>query len=154
MFVNVGPPGAPSPLSHIYTYTAPDGQTTATVSPEFLLLTNNAVDNADGYIDNGWDGINDGNWEVETWLRGQATGLANQPYAIRRRAVPVATRTVVTLPSSVVIDLTTTGLTQERSRLPVNPWTGSVLLILKILYAVHDFTTEFVARCRVATIGE
>ena len=25
--------------------------------------------------------------------------------------------------------------------------TLSVLLILKILYAVHDFTTEFVARC-------
>jgi len=128
MFVNVGPPGAPSPLSHFYT--APDGQTTVPASPEFLLLTNNADDNADGYIDNGWDGINDGNWEVETWLRNQAAGLANQPYAIRRRAVPVATRTVVTLPSSVVIDLTTAGLTQERSRLPVNPWTGSVDLLV------------------------
>ena len=29
-----------------------------------------------------------------------------------------------------MIDLTTTGLTQERSRLPVNPWTGSVDLLV------------------------
>ena len=68
--MNVGPPGAPTnPLSHIYT--APDGVTTANASPEFLLLTNGIDDNADGYIDNGWDGINDGNWELETWRPGQ-----------------------------------------------------------------------------------
>ena len=86
MFVNVGPPGAPNPLSHLYI--APDQVTTASASPEFLLLTNNVDDNADGYIDNGWDGINDGNWEIETWRPGQAAGLANQTYAIRRRAAP------------------------------------------------------------------
>ena len=127
MFVNVGPPGAPNLLSHLYI--APDQVTTASASPEFLLLTNNVDDNADGYIDNGWDGINDGNWEIETWRPGQAAGLANQPYTIRRRPAPT-NGAAVYLPSSVVIDLTTTGLTQERSRLPVNPWTGSVDLLV------------------------
>ena len=48
-FVNVGPPGTVSPLSR-------NG-----ASPEFLLLVNGRDDNANGWIDEGFDGVdNDG----------------------------------------------------------------------------------------------
>src|SRR5271157_5912976 len=66
LFVNVGNPGTTPPL--------PD----ANGNPvEFLFLTNGIDDNKDGYVDNGWDGVdNDGingvddlnEWvEIETW---------------------------------------------------------------------------------------
>ncbi len=149
-FVNIGTPGTPNPFSRVYT--APDGKTTATASPEFLCLVNNLDDGQtwwalqqglpapgpDGYIDDGWDGIdNNGNgridelleWEIETWLPGQVAGLANQPYTIRRRPAPT-NEAAVYLPSSVVIDLTSSGLTNERSRLPLNSWAGGVDLLV------------------------
>jgi prepilin-type N-terminal cleavage/methylation domain-containing protein len=54
MFVNVGPPGTPSPLTTML----PGGQV---VAVEFLLLVNGVDDNHDGYVDGGWDGVdNDG----------------------------------------------------------------------------------------------
>lgn len=151
-FVNVGPPGATNPLTHVYI--APDGVTQSQpTSPEFLCMVNNLDDGPtvwglqqvppvatypDGYIDNGWDGIdNNGNgqidewieWEIESWLPGQVAGLANQPYTIRRRPAPT-NGAAVYLPSSVVIDLTSSGRTNERSRLPLNPWMGGVDLLV------------------------
>ena len=64
-FVNVGPPGRPAPVL------------SQGVPAEFLLLTNGRDDNANGWVDEGWDGVdNDGDglvdeadeWENEQWL--------------------------------------------------------------------------------------
>ncbi len=64
-FVNVGPPGTPSPLQR------------GTTFPEFLLLVNGRDDNGDGWVDSGFDGIDNNNngkkdedaeWEIEKWL--------------------------------------------------------------------------------------
>ncbi len=72
-FVNVGPPGTRSPLQR------------GTMFPEFLLLMNGRDDNGDGWVDSGFDGVDndlkyekDNNlpkltddpreWEVEKWL--------------------------------------------------------------------------------------
>jgi prepilin-type N-terminal cleavage/methylation domain-containing protein len=74
LYVNVGLPGTPTPLSR--QITSPDLQIML-VQPEFLLLTNGRDDNANGWIDEGFDGVdNDGNgtiddlaeWELERWL--------------------------------------------------------------------------------------
>ena len=135
MFVNVSSAAAP----FTRTYTAPDGNTTATAAPEYLLLVNGRDDNQDGYIDDGWDGVDNNNnglideaaeWETEVWPPALAAGVTAASYQIRRRPVPIAGGAVVALPSSVVIDLTSAGVTNERSRLPVNPWTGGVDLLI------------------------
>ena len=92
-FVNWGPAGTDATWLPPVVITNPDG-TKTTIYPEYLLLTNGADDNQDGYIDNGWDGIdndgdgiadNPGEWEVETW-RGSL--LTSVPYSIVRRPVP------------------------------------------------------------------
>lgn len=70
LYVNVGPAGTQSPLQQ----TLANG---ATAYPEFLLLVNGVDDNRDGYIDSGWDGVDNdnqngiddiGEWvETEVW---------------------------------------------------------------------------------------
>jgi prepilin-type N-terminal cleavage/methylation domain-containing protein len=147
LFVNIGAPGTVSPISR--TLTGPNGQT-VTVNPEFLLLTNGIDDNANGYVDEGWDGIDNNNngviddpgpidptgktfgeWETETWRGSLAAGqVSNIPYAIRRRPAPTSATREVALPTNVVIDLTTWHTTRERSSLPVNPLTGEVDVII------------------------
>lgn len=47
-------------------------------------------------------------------------------YVISRRPVPAQGSREISLPSGVVIDLTTWATTQERSRLPIDPFTGYV----------------------------
>jgi prepilin-type N-terminal cleavage/methylation domain-containing protein len=134
MFVNVGPPGTRSSLVRFLI-----NSTGAVVYyPDFLLLVNTLDDNANGWTDEGWDGVDnngDGNidelaeWESEVWpssLFSQTTVIQNQPYRVRRRPAPVASGRTTFLPTNVVIDLTTWGTTRERSRLPVNPFTGHV----------------------------
>jgi prepilin-type N-terminal cleavage/methylation domain-containing protein len=125
MFVNVGPSGATSPLN-------PSGSRPI----DYLILTNGIDDNRNGWVDEGWDGVdNDGNkltdehiraaqglvseWEAERWIGGAAAGMASQPYAIRRRPMPSPDAREVALPTQMVIDA-------ARSRLPVNPHTGAV----------------------------
>jgi hypothetical protein len=107
-FVNVGPPGALSPLGH-----------------DYLLLTNGRDDNRNGWADEGWDGVdNNANgtidelaeWEPETWLSPPGSQLT---YTIRRRLAPTVNARETVLPSNVVIDLTTWDTDRERSRLPV-----------------------------------
>ncbi len=134
LFVNYGLP----PILPSLPYPAPDG-TPNTITPEYLLLVNGQDDNQDGYIDNGWDGVdNNGNglidepaeWvETETWLGPLATaGVDQSPYTITRRLFPDPTARETALPSSVLLDLTTSfsTSTHERSRLYVNPYTGAV----------------------------
>jgi prepilin-type N-terminal cleavage/methylation domain-containing protein len=151
-FVNVGPQG-----STALAYTGPNG---ITMNPEILFLVNGDDDNQDGYVDNGFDGIdNDGDgiadqitdtgnlseWvEVETWQssvlhipQGALPGwgslnwsVRDVPYTITRRPVVVPQARETALPSQVVVDLTTALTTQERSRLPVDPITGYVDIML------------------------
>jgi prepilin-type N-terminal cleavage/methylation domain-containing protein len=127
LFVNIGPPGTTSFLQR----TGPGG---TIANPELLFLVNGQDDNNDGFVDNGWDGVdNDGDglvdqmtsagnymgeWidnnrkpiEAEQWPNSASTfSIATRdfPYRIIRRpsVVPGARETL--LPSSVVVDLTT-----------------------------------------------
>ena len=132
LFVNVGPPGTQSPIERLY---VSDNQFII-YYPEFLLLVNGLDDNANGWIDEGWDGVdNNGNglvdeiieWEPEYIPQSLAyTAIVNLPYVITRRPAPSPNAREMALPTQVVVDLTTWNTTQERSRLPVNRYTGAV----------------------------
>ena len=139
LFVNVGNPGTIPPLPDAKGYPV-----------EFLFLTNGIDDNKDGYVDNGWDGVdNDGingvddlnEWvEIETWqgsLQSTPNPAGGYPYTITRRPVVSPGARETPLPSNVVVDLTTwnpgafgAGYVKERSRLPVDPTTGYVDILL------------------------
>ncbi len=90
--------------------------------------------NGDGWIDDPYEllwsvnGYTGGEYEQEQWIGPARTG--NQPYFIKRRPYPVASgNPEVTLPAGVVIDATTINSTitaPERSRLPVDAYTGYV----------------------------
>lgn len=78
---------------------------------DYLWVVNGVDDDHDGFIDDGWDGVDnnaDGvtdelfEWEVERWQR--HVPVIASPYAIRRRPVPVGATRTIDLPSSVVID--------------------------------------------------
>ncbi len=144
LFVNVGPAGSQSPLS--------DTQAGTIVFPEFLFVVNGLDDNQNGWIDEGFDGVDNNlnlelaagatqlvdelaEWEVEAW---PAAYLTNPPtnvsYTIARRPAPAPNSREVSLPTNVVIDMTTWGNAfQERSQLPpgvINPFTGYVDILL------------------------
>lgn len=141
-FINYGPPGTVSPYG-------PITQGGAQVYPEFLWLCNGIDDNTDGWIDSGYDGqdnngngiIDDpglidptgqtpGEWEQEAW----PTGLgrpADSKYTIRRRPAPSSSAREQQLPTNVVIDATTWSTSAPlRSRLPVDPTTGAVEILV------------------------
>lgn len=125
------------------TYTAPDGLTSVTLNPEYLLLVNGMDDNGDGFIDNGWDGIDNNQvngvddaaeWEVETWTVSQQTSVS---YRIVRRPVRGNGQTV---DLAVPIDLT-------QSTLPQNPVDGSVEVMIRpdgsaALTSLHAMPSE------------
>lgn len=136
LFVNVGQPGTRPPR-------LPSG------APEYLLLTDGRDGDGDGWADPGWDGVdNNGDkyglvdepaeWiEAERWQGSCATaaattGMASVPYRIARRPAPLPGARELALPTQVVIDATTgfPGLTRERSRLPIDPWSGTVELLI------------------------
>jgi prepilin-type N-terminal cleavage/methylation domain-containing protein len=131
-FVGVGDPGTTSPVSRVFT--SPDGQT-VTRTLDYLLLVNGKDDNANGWVDEGFDGVdNNANnttdesaeWEPETWLGVLASqNTIGASYAIRRRPAPANAARTTVLPQSVVVDLRT-----NRSRLPVNQTTGNVDIIV------------------------
>jgi hypothetical protein len=138
LFVNVGWPGTQSPLRALYDL----GNQAIVYNPEFLLLVNGVDDNKNGLIDEGWDGIDnnvDGNidelaeWEAEVWTGAAASQLqnvSNYPYVIQRRPAPGPNARAMAFPSQVVVDLTTWRSTQERSRLPVDIYTGYVDILV------------------------
>jgi len=135
-------PGTPA---FTRTYTAPDGTTTTTASPQWLMLVNGLDDNNDGFVDNGWDGIDNdvangvddpAEWETERWTAIYTTGFDGKRYSISRRPVPSDVSRTSALPSSAVIDLTTAlpaaGYeSRERSRVPIDPTTGSVVIMIR-----------------------
>jgi len=116
--------------------------------PEILFVVNGKDDDKDGFVDNGFDGVDnnlDGNidewaeWaETETWPTGfvnspEIAGSPYQgvPYTIIRRPVPSPGARETVLPSNVVVDLTSSFLNvPERSRLPVDPFSGVVDVLL------------------------
>jgi len=131
LFVNVGAPGAPSPL------------VVGNSNPEFLFLVNGNDDNKNGWVDEGWDGVDNdgingiddvGEWvEIETWLGPVAASSGQIPYTIRRRPAPTINAREVSLPSNVVIDATSWGLTNERTRVPTaafNQFSGLIDVLL------------------------
>lgn len=153
LFVNVG---APAPTGQ-YANLVPSigGQ-----SVEFLVLVNGRDDNGNGWADEGFDGVNNnGNfdaqnypiidelaeWEQESWLGAISTNtIVDVPYTIQRRPAPSTGTREVALPTAMVVDATTglfgtafipSSMTpvnsqQERSRLPVSPYTGYTDIVL------------------------
>jgi len=125
-------------LSHVYT--APDGMTTTPpLAPEFLLLCNGIDDNGDGFVDNGWDGIDNDNlngvddlaeWETETW--GVPAG-ANLSYSITRRPAVGKPELAVNLlvPVSAAASVIDPAATPPVPTLFVNPLTRSVDLMIQ-----------------------
>ena len=144
LFVNVGPAGTQSPLS--------DTQAGTSVFPEFLFLVNGLDDNKNGWIDEGFDGVDNNlsqelannvtqfvddlaEWEAEAWPAAFTSNPpSNVPYTINRRPAPVANAREVSLPTNVVIDMTSwANAFQERSQFPpgvINPFTGYVDILL------------------------
>jgi type II secretory pathway pseudopilin PulG len=137
LFVNCGRPGIDFPGTKSPLKIAPYGQI---VEIEFLFLVNGRDDNGNGLVDEGFDGIDNnldgivddlGEWENELLVGAQANmGAIDQAYTIIRRPMPSPGTQTVALPSSVVIDLTSWGTSRERSRLPVDRFTGYVDIML------------------------
>ena len=148
LFVNVGAPGLGSPLVF--------AQGNQTLNPEFLFLVNGQDDNHNGFVDEGWDNVdNNGNglidelleWETESWHGALSSDFATNSnltggvvnhlqYVIQRRPGPTINAREVLLPTNVVVDLSTWGYptltapSLERSRLPVNLYTGYVDILV------------------------
>jgi prepilin-type N-terminal cleavage/methylation domain-containing protein len=151
-YVNDGDPGS-STVTVSYSGTSPPNNYN-----EYLLLVNGSDDNSDGYVDNGLDGIDENQdglvdnmveWELESWLgphllMAQTQTHVPMPYTITRRPVPSPGAREMALPAGAVVDLTTTVdvpptagraysisfAFQERSRLPVDPSTGYVDILM------------------------
>jgi prepilin-type N-terminal cleavage/methylation domain-containing protein len=158
LYVNDGLPGdirnltTGSPIQRTYSGTGVDSAITFTVGVEFLYLVNGVDDDGDGYVDNGWDNVDNdfqngtddavfnlntlqfGEWETEVWLGSLAryndsmSLVANLSYSITRRPVVSPGAREQILPGTVVIDATTWNptSTQERSRLPIDPYNYTV----------------------------
>ena len=148
LFVNVGPAGTQSPLTGFQGPVA----NPVTVSPEFLFLVNGLDDNQNGWIDEGYDGVDNNynaevanggpyitddlfEWENEAWPPTVLTsGQGSQFYTIQRRPAPAANSREVSLPTNVVVDLTTWGNAfQERSQFPpgvINSFSGYVDILV------------------------
>jgi prepilin-type N-terminal cleavage/methylation domain-containing protein len=144
LFVNVGASGTQSPLS--------DTQGGTAVFPEFLFLVNGLDDNKNGWIDEGFDGVDNNlsqelasnvtqfvdelaEWEPEAWPAAyNSNPPSNAPYTINRRAGPTVNAREISLPTNVVIDMTSWANSfQERSHVPpgvINPFTGYVDILL------------------------
>ena len=143
-FVNVGLP-------------APTGQSSGLPVPlignqavEFLVLVNSQDDNNNGWVDEGFDGVDNNNdgiidnyaleFEKEAWLGslGSVTGHeVNVPYTIRRRPTPAPNAREIALPTDIVVDATAYAMPNtpnpphpERSRLPIDPYSGNVDIII------------------------
>jgi prepilin-type N-terminal cleavage/methylation domain-containing protein len=116
---------------------------TVTISSDYLYVVNGKDDDSNGVVDDGNNGIVSGSgtqyYEPEKWL-GEYSQLkknfySDLAYNITRRPAPVSRGREVSLPTNVVIDLTTWNTNifaagSERSRLPVNPYTGCVDILV------------------------
>ncbi len=139
-FVNAGPPTAVGQSASPLPVLSLNG---ATYPVEYLMLVNGQDDNNNGWVDEQFDGVdNNGNFkidaldftewtETEQWQGSAATNTnANVPYTIQRRPAPSPSAREVALPTSMVIDATSWFSTLERSRLPVDGYTGFVNIVI------------------------
>ena len=135
-FVNYGAVGATPGISR--TYTSPDGANSVDAMPEILLLVNGRDDNRNGLTDEGWDGLDNNDrdgaddlleWEQESW--GLPSGVVDQPYVIKRRAVPSPNARPIDLPGGVVVDLTGWASQPQRSMTNVDPLSGAVNILVE-----------------------
>jgi prepilin-type N-terminal cleavage/methylation domain-containing protein len=134
MFVNAGPPttiGNQNVPQITTTVTTAAGTATSTQPVEYLFLVNGQDDNNNGWVDEGFDGVdNNGNaqideyaeWETEAWQGALANGgVANVTYTIQRRPAVAPNAREIALPTQMVIDATSLLLPQqERSRVPLD----------------------------------
>ncbi len=139
MFVNCGKPGVDftGVRSPLVLFLAESMQF---VEGDYLFLVNGRDDDGNGFIDDGFDGIdNNHNGLVDETAEGEEekagpdlrkTYLGEYPYVIRRRPSPSPGGIPVTLPSGTVIDLSTWNTTRERSRLPINTYSGEVDILV------------------------
>jgi prepilin-type N-terminal cleavage/methylation domain-containing protein len=110
------------------------------LSPKCCSSSMDVTTTVDGYVDNGWDGVdNDSDgavdeldeWvEVETWSNNQLLPTDDDTYRVIRRPVTASEPRGVVLPQGVVIDLTGWDGQQGRSRLVVNRYSGAVDILL------------------------
>ena len=136
-YVNNGNPGAPVASTEALTFLYPiAGGGQLTVYPQYLFLVNGQDDNLNGYVDEGFNGVDEnydgnlppvaddvGEWfgitpigtgryapEIEEWqgsqVQQQQAGVEVH-YTIKRRPVPSQGAREFQLPSTVVIDDTT-----------------------------------------------
>lgn len=114
-YVNIGDPGTTSPLDR------------GAGPREWLYLTDRLDDDGDGWVDPGWDGIDndldgatdeDDEWEAERWGAVASGGLTAARYTIHRRPIAIATGDVQLAGGTAVDAL--------RSKLPVDRLTGCV----------------------------
>jgi prepilin-type N-terminal cleavage/methylation domain-containing protein len=130
-FVNGGPPGE----NGVYASATEAGS-------EVLFVVNGEDDDRDGFIDEGFDGVdqdvppngvdNPGEWEAETWLGPQAmNATVNAPYTIRRRPYPSPGARILELPSGVVIDFSSWDSTRERSRAMLDSGSMTVDIMIR-----------------------
>ena len=151
LFVNDGTPGSIPGLTRTY----PSISTAVPV--EYLFLVNGVDDDGDGFVDDGWDSVNNNHnfnasgqplideldeWENEKWtgalsMNGWFAASSNLSYNIRRRPVPSSGVREVALPSNIVVDLTTAS-TKPRAL----ETTG------KPLHGVRRCTDQSHGRCR------
>ncbi len=148
--MNVGPAGSAVAVSE----SARPGHG-ITVNPEFLFLVNGLDDNNNGWIDEGYDGVDNNlsfelangtthltdelaEWELEAWPsadRGEPIRSTSRTRSSggRRRS---ATAREISLPTNVVIDMTSWGNgvgSRSARRFPpgvINPFTGYVDILL------------------------
>ena len=130
--------------THVPVRTVGSGTSTTHVSVtwDYLYLVNGQDDDRNGFVDDGHNGLSLGYFETEAWAPQLANGLPNQSYSIQRRPVPSSKGREVALPSNVVVNLTTwnspalgglmknSSYQSERSRLPVNAYTGYVDIMI------------------------
>lgn len=102
MFVNVGPPGPMSTSSGLYpVLTFPYGTSTQQLPVEYLILVNGQDDNGNGWVDEGFDGIDND---------GDNAGNANSP----------------TNPSFSLIDEYTCAISPGYGEWESEAWLGSI----------------------------
>jgi prepilin-type N-terminal cleavage/methylation domain-containing protein len=117
------------------------GSNAVTLAWDYLYVVNGRDDDLNGVVDDGNNGIlsASGYYEPEKWLGNFAqvtnSGFSDLPYNITRRPAPVSRGREVLLPTNVVVDLTTWNTNiftagSERSRVPVNPYTGYVDILV------------------------